>query len=101
MIAGGVAVVVGVLMESAEGDRLFRTGTKLAGGSVVVMGCGGLLIAAGGVSLATGIGIGAVTTAKGASRIIQAVREERKWIAEQAQHESEAGNCLVQTGEEL
>ena len=63
------------------------------------MGCGGLLVAAGGISLATGIGIGATASAKGATRMVRAYREKKKLSAEEAQHSSEGSNSLIQIGE--
>ncbi len=80
MIAGGVAMAAGMLIDSDstfKENQLMKAGAKLVGGSVIVTGTGYLITAVGGVTLATGISVGAAQAVKGVRNAIKARREAK------------------------
>ena len=96
LIAGGAAIVAGVLLDSDSDIRdnaFVRAGAKLIGGSVLAAGSGYLITAAGGIALATGVGIGATQAAKGTKRMIETRRKGKQ------QKSIEAMKRLDETGE--
>jgi hypothetical protein len=100
MIAGGVAMVTGFLLDSDspfKKNTLMKAGAKLVGGSVIITGSGYLITAAGGVSLAAGVGVGTIQAAKGIRNVIKTRREAKALSDVDINNQPEADICLEQT----
>jgi len=96
MIAGGVTIAAGLLLDSDSGaleSPIVKVGAKLLGGSAAMTGGGYLATAAGGISLVAGIGVGAST---GIKKIVQH-RRRAKELATNINNHHEAGTCLEPT----